>query len=530
MPHKIDRRTLLASSLIGGVLAKRPALAATVATKTESPAVDTAAGKVRGLMNNGVHVFRGVPYGAPTGGVNRFMPPQKPAPWTGIRNAYENGHTAPQIMPAASAIGFGLRSNALQGEDCLVLNVFTPGVNENTNAGHKRPVMVWIHGGGYTYSSGTTLVADGTNLARAGDVTVVCLNHRLNIFGHLYLDEVGGTKYAGSGNLGMLDLVAALEWVRDNIARFGGDPGNVTIFGQSGGGGKVSTLLGMPAAKGLFHKAIVESGSTLRQQTSEEAQKTTGKVFERLGLKPGQVDVLQNLPVPKLIEAMGNGRFGPVVDGKVLPRNPFDPTASDFSADVPVIIGTAETEGTYFATPDILVLDEATMRARLKQRLHDDSDRIIDLFRKDRPNANPSELYYTISAFPTKANIQAERKAALGKAPAYLYLINWRTPVQDGTRFSPHCLELPFVFNNVWHMPELVGTGPGIQPLADKVSGAWVAFAKTGNPNHAGIPHWPAYDATARATMLIDNEWKAIDDPHREERLAMLKFEDLPMT
>ena len=247
-------------------------------------------------------------------------------------------------------------------------------------------------------------------------------------------------------------------------------------------------------------------------------------------MKLSQADALQNLPVQKLLDAMANTRLGPVVDGKVLPRNPFDPTAPDVSADVPVIIGTAETEGTYFATPDILVLDEATMRARLKQRLHDDSDRIIELFRKDRPNANPSEIYYTISAFPTKANIQAERKAALGKAPAYLYLMSWRTPVQDGTRFSPHCLELPFVFNNVWHMPELVGTGPEIQPLANKVSGAWVAFARTGNPNHAGIPHWPPYDATGRATMLINNEWKAVDDPHREERLAMLKFEDLPMT
>ena len=527
MPYKIDRRTLLTSSLIGGVLARRTGLAATIATSAESPVADTSAGKVSGMVNNGVSVFRGIPYGASTAGANRFMPPRKPEPWTGIRNAFENGHTAPQLMPAASAIGFGLRSNSIQGEDCLVLNVFTPGLND----GRKRPVMVWIHGGGYTYSSGTTLVADGTSLAHTGDVTVVCLNHRLNIFGHLFLDESGGAKYAGSGNAGMLDLVAALEWVRDNISHFGGDPANVTIFGQSGGGGKVSTLLAMPSARGLFHKAIVESGSTLKQQTREDAQKSTAKVFEHLGLRPNQTDALQNLPVQKLLDAMGNGvRLGPVVDGKALPRHPFDPAAPEFSSDVPVMIGTAETEGTYFATQDILVLDEATLRSRLKQRLHDDSDRIIELFRKDRPQANPSELYYTISAFPTKANIQAERKAAVGKAPAYLYLFSWRTPVQDGQRYSPHCIELPFVFNNVWHMPELVGTGPEIQPLANKVSAAWVAFARTGNPNHSGIPHWPAYDAGGRATMLINNEWKAVNDPHREERMAMLKFEDLPMT
>ena len=531
MSYKIDRRTLLTSSLIGGVLASRTGLAATIATSAESPVADTSAGKVRGIVNNGVSVFRGIPYGASTAGANRFMPPRKPESWTGIRNAFENGQTAPQLMPAASAIGFGLRSNSIQGEDCLVLNVFTPGLNAGLNDGRKRPVMVWIHGGGYTYSSGTTLAADGTSLAHTGDVTVVCLNHRLNIFGHLFLDESGGAKYAGSGNAGMLDLVAALQWVRDNIGHFGGDPGNVTIFGQSGGGGKVSTLLAMPSARGLFHKAIIESGSTLKQQTREDAQKSTAKVFEHLGLKPNQTDALQNLPVQKLLDAMGNGvRLGPVVDGKALPRHPFDPTAPEFSSDVPVMIGTAETEGTYFATHDILVLDEATLRSRLKQRLHDDSDRIIELFRKDRPQANPSELYYTISAFPTKANIQAERKAALGKAPAYLYLFSWRTPVQDGQRYSPLCIELPFVFNNVWHMPELVGTGPEIQPLANKVSAAWVAFARTGNPNHSGIPRWPAYDAAARATMLINNEWKAVSDPHREERMAMLKFEDLPMT
>jgi para-nitrobenzyl esterase len=392
--------------------------------------------------------------------------------------------------------------------------------------------MVWIHGGGYTYSSGTTLVADGTNLARTGDVTVVCLNHRLNLFGHLFLAEMGGAKYAASGNVGMLDLVAALEWVRDNIAHFGGDPGNVTIFGQSGGGGKVSTLLAMPSAKGLFHKAIVESGSTLTQLTREEAHKNTEKVFANLGLKNGAVDELQQLPVEKLLATIAKGgiRLGPVVDGKALPRHPFDPTAPEASADVPVIIGTAETEGTYFASQDLLVLDEATMQSRLRERLGGNASQIIELFRKDRPKATPSELYFTISAFPTKANFQAERKAAAGKALAYLYLFTWRTPVQDGLRFSPHCIELPFVFNNVWHMPELVGTGREIQAVADKVSGAWVAFAKTGNPSHSGIPQWPAFDASKRATMFIDNECKVIHDPNRDERLAMAKFAELPMT
>jgi para-nitrobenzyl esterase len=525
MPNGINRRRLLKTALAGGALAARPA----VATTSELPIAETSSGKVRGLVNNGVNVFRGVPYGASTAGAARFLPPRKPEPWSGVRDAFENGHTATQIMPAASAIGAGLRSNARQGEDCLVLNVFSQGLND----GHKRPVMVWIHGGGYTYSSGTTLAADGTNLARSQDAAVVCLNHRLNIFGHLYLAELGGPKYADSGNVGMLDLVAALEWVHENISRFGGDRDNVTIFGQSGGGGKVSTLLAMPTAKGLFHRAVIESGSTLKQLSREEAQRQTDRFLAKLGASRDHIDDLQTMPTDRLLAGMSatNGiRLGPVVDGRALSRDPFDPTAPEISADVPVMIGTAETEGTYFAAPDLLSMDEATMRSRLSERLGGDAAKVIDLFRKTRAKATPSQLYFTILAFPTKANLQAERKAALGRAPAYLYQIDWKTPVQDGTRFSPHCLEIPFVFNNVWHMPELVGTGPEIQTLADQVSGAWAAFARSGNPNHSGIPQWPAFRANQRATMVIDREWRAASDLNREERLAMARFTDVGMT
>lgn len=526
----MNRRSLLKSTLATGAVAGaclQRGFSGPTATKYESPEVDTAYGKLRGVSHDGVHVFRGVPYSASTAGENRFLPPRKPSPWAGVRSAFAGRCVAPQITPPPGSIGAALRANFPQTEDCLSLNVFTRGLKD----GRTRPVMMWIHGGGYTYGSGMSLGYDGTNLARTGDVVVVAINHRLNIFGHLYLDETGGKKYAGSGNVGILDIIAALEWVRDNISNFGGDPGNVTIFGQSGGGGKVSTLLAMPAARGLFDKAIVESGSTLKQATREEARKTTDAVLARLGLKASQIAELHTMPMERILAASSGGglRWGPVVDGVTLPRDPFDPDAPQVSADVPMLIGTTETEGSFFAPAELLSLDEASMRARLKERLGGDSDAIIALFRKRRLNATPSELYFTISAFPTSANLQAERKSALGKAPAFLYYFTWRTPAEGGRRLSPHCIEIPFAFNNVWQMPEMVGTGPEIQEMADRVSGAWVAFARTGNPSHPLIPRWLPYTAADRATMLIDTEWKLANDPNREERLAMARFARLPM-
>ena len=534
----IGRRALMKSSLLGGGAAAASAIfgglipvavwGVDAASKYESPVVETTAGKVRGVIQGGTHIFRGIPYGASTAGSNRFMPPRKPEPWPGVRDAFQNGPTAPQLGGPPNALILNHKEPAVQGEDCLVINVFTPGVND----GRKRPVMVWLHGGGFASGAGSAHAFDGTNLARSGDVVVVSVNHRLNIFGYLYLADLGGEKYADSGNAGLLDIVAVLEWVRDNVVHFGGNPGNVTMFGQSGGGLKISTLLAMPPAKGLFHKAIIESGSALKGIRREEANKTTERILSKLGLQANQVDQLQTLPVAQLLSAIDTRgaaqgtipfTIAPVVDGRALPSDPFDPTAPAISADVPLIIGSVNTEGTFFTPPDspLFSLDEAGMRARLTPRFGEATDKLIDLYRKEMPNVSPSQIYFLITAFPTAAITQAERKVAQGKAPVYMYLFTWETPVEGGKRHSPHTVELPFVFNNVADQPEEVGNGPELQPLAEKVSGAWTAFARTGNPGAAGTPKWLAYTSNERATMIINNEWKLVNDPRHEARLIM---------
>ncbi len=534
----VGRRALMKSSLLGGGAAAASALfgglipAAALgvddSSKYEGPIVETTAGKLRGVIQAGTHTFRGIPYGASTAGSNRFMPPRKPEPWAGVREAFENGPTAPQLGGPPNPLILNHRQPAVEGEDCLVMNVFTPGVND----ARKRPVMVWLHGGGFATGAGSAHSFDGNFLARSGDVVVVSVNHRLNIFGYLYLADLGGEKYVDSGNAGLLDVVAVLEWVRDNIVHFGGNPANVTLFGQSGGGLKISTLLAMPPAKGLFHKAIIESGSLLKGIHREEASKTTERILAKLGLQANQVDDLQKLPVGQLLSAIdtrgaaqGAAPFAiaPVVDGRALPRDPFDPAAPEISADVPLIIGSVNTEGTFFTPPDspLFSLDEAGMRARLTTRFGEAADKFIDLYRKEMPNASPSQIYFLINAFPATAITQAERKVAQGNAPVYMYLFTWETLVEGGKRHSPHTVELPFVFNNVMEQPEEVGNGPELQPLADKVSGAWAAFARTGIPNVAGTPKWLPYTANERATMIINNEWKLVNDPRHDVRLIM---------
>jgi para-nitrobenzyl esterase len=517
--------------------------------RDDSAVVATSAGKVAGYIRNGIFTFKGIPYGDTTAGANRFMPPVKPKPWSGVRSSRQHGPVAPQAARAGwandeEAFMFSW-DDGIQGEDCLRVNVWTSGVNDNK----KRPVMVWLHGGGFAAGSGQELLSyDGENLAQRGEVVVVSLNHRLNVLGYLNLAKYGD-KYASSANIGMLDIVAALEWVRDNIAAFGGDPGVVTIFGQSGGGGKVGALMGMPSAKGLFHRAIVESGSMLRAGTQERSQKLADLVVAELGWTAPTIDQIQTLPYAQLLHASeevmrkNNPRsaggvpnfrrmaellgFAPVVDGTILPAHPFDPLASAVSADVPMIVGTTLNE---FVSAINHPEYESMTDAELEQRVHglfgDKTPAILAAFRKRTPAAKPFDLWSHIAASTVRENAikQCKAKAALGKAPAYLYWFTWQTPILGGRPRAFHCSEIAFAFDNTDRCESMTGGGPDARALAAKVSEAWIHFARTGNPNHPGIPHWAEFTPDTVPTMIFDNKTDAVNNPDDGEQASIAEM------
>ncbi len=491
----------------------------------ENVAVTTTdAGKVRGYIHNNIYTYKGIPYAQ----AKRFEAPQKPAPWQGVRSSLAYGPVAPLENPTTSVQDEGEfvfhHDWGYTAENCLVLNVWTPGIND----GKKRPVMFWIHGGGFTAGSSQELPSyDGESISKTGDVVLVSINHRLNVLGFLDLSAYGD-KYKHSANNSILDIKAALEWVKANIANFGGDPNNVTIFGQSGGGAKVNTLMAMPSAKGLFHKAINQSGS-FRANMLDKAttQAISAEVLKALNIEPSQVDNLQTVPFQQLTDAgrkamkvvsdkikaegkpvtgFGLG-WGPSVDGEDLPYQLFSKEAFELSKDVPLLLGTVKNEFTPFVSASMMNASMDQVTDYIKKQQKDKADAYIAAVKKAYPNdTKPSDLISVDVTFRPGAVAQANQKSALNAAPVYMYLFTWQSPVMDGKYKAVHCMELAFVFNNIQRCEEMTGGTKEAQALAEKMTKAWIQFAKSGNPAHKGLPSWPAYNSTNTATMHFDNK------------------------
>jgi para-nitrobenzyl esterase len=511
----------------------------------DPPLVATRQGAMRGVrLANGVAAFLGVPYGEDTGGANRFRPPRPHDPWTEIRDCTAFGESCTQGTPTlpeddpASTKGLALPS----GEDCLVLNVWTPSLT----TGGARPVMVWLHGGGLRVGSGSHPVTDGANLSAHGGVVVVSLNHRLNIFGHLYLGEICGPDFSGSGVSALLDIILALEWVKDHIAAFGGDPGNVTFFGESGGGRKVCCLMAMPAAKGLFHRAIVQSGAHTRGVPAALATRLAVRLFEHLGLRVGDVEALQRIGDDDLFArsealfdeiddpllpsgAAGRWLFSPVVDGAHLPADPWSP-ASPLSRDIPLLIGSNKDEAALglATTKDAgAAISDAQLLARLSALVGDRAAGLMAVHQCNRPaETNWDHLVAINSEDRRLLSIEiALQKSRQGAAPAFLYAFTWES--NNGFFKAAHTMEIPFVFRNV-DSTSITGTRSDRNELADIMSGVWLAFARTGNPNCSLVPPWKPYDEADRATMILDVPARVESDWRREERLAWGALPPLP--
>ena len=502
-----------------------------------TPVVTTEHGDVQGFQDEGIHAFLGLRYGKAPVGELRFMPPQEPDSWDNIADATSLGAPAMQMYSPSGPreTDFTRQMQTIfptggeakiDNEDALFLNVWTPAADDK-----KRPVMVWFHGGGYAYGSGGWGAYDGRNLAEKGDVVVVTVNHRLNTFGYLYLGEKFGEDYAKSGNLGNLDLVASLEWVRDNIEAFGGDPENVTIMGESGGGSKVSHLLAMPDADGLFHKAIIQSGPGVTSGKKADAAETADKILEEAGIETEED--LRAIPAEDLLSAaravsareggaMGDGiQLGPIVDEVVLPRDPFMPAAPEQSKDVPILIGWNKDEMTifmaaqpWFGTLTAQALD--MMAAGFGEK----GPALVEHYRETMPDDAPT--YHAIRAmgarFMQGSHVLADQKARQQGAPVYMYWLTYETDANDGIFKAPHTLDIPFMFDNVEESRVLVGSGDGPVKLGDMMSDAWISFAKSGTPSSDQLPEWKPYTPDQRNVMKLDTDPVLVQDPERGAR------------
>lgn len=523
---ELDRRSFLRISafVAGGAAAcgliKIPAFASVLST--DSPVASTRSGKVRGYVDSGINVFKGIRYGADTA-KRRFMPPAPPEPWPEVREALAYGSSAPQPS----------RSTDQPNEDCLFLNVWTPGLRD----GRNRPVMFYIHGGAYNNGSGSSPLYDGVRLCHRGDVVVVTVNHRLNAFGYLYLTRFGGTEFADSGNAGQLDLVLALEWVRDNIAEFGGDPNRVMVFGQSGGGAKIATLMAMPVAKELLHRAATMSGQQVTASGPLNATLRTRVVLDALKLSPERAAEIRTLPAERLLEAInardpvlqfGSISFAPVLDERSLKRHPFYPDAPAQSAHIPMIIGNTHDE-----TRAFLGGDESNFKITWEQlpeklvpnmRVDIQPEVVIAEYRRLYPHYSPSEVFFAATTAGRSwrgAVIEAEERAKSG-SPAYAYQLDWAT-AKDGGKFrAPHASDIQLIFDNI-DKPGATAIGPQAQPMADQMSETFIAFARTGNPNNRQIPRWEPYTLPRRKTMVFDVPSHLEEDPRGAERRLFAK-------
>ena len=489
--------------------------------------VQTTAGKVRGERRGRLIRFRGIPYGAPVTGEARFRAAAPAAPWSDVRDSFELGPACPQnrnatmglfALPEIQAlVGPAVTIHQPMDENCLALNVWTPALAPDTG---KKPVMVWLHGGGFFAGSSGSAPYDGERLADVGDVVVVSLNHRINVFGFLHLGEIAGEGYRSSGNVGLLDIVLALTWVRENIAEFGGDANNVTIFGESGGGAKVSVLGNMPICAGLFHKAIVQSGSTSSVLSADAATVLAEKLLAGAGLKRSEWKQLLGLSTAQLVAACVSDpalvALGPVADGVTIAQTDLLKTAPVDGGVKPMIIGTTHDEARLIFAADQAAFntDMEGLRTRVGHLTGEspaDADRLISAYVAAHPGASPPDLYFLIAtdlAMRNKAVHQADHRVAAGAA-VYMYRFDWRSPLFGGKYGAVHGIDIPFVFD----MPDslgAVGPSPARFALADAVSRAWARFSWTGDPNHPGLPTWPRYDPDKRWTMIFDEKPKAV--------------------
>ena len=548
-----NRRQLLGSGVAAaGAFGLMPAKAQTVSrsTVTTGPdvVVEIADGRLRGGHSRGALAFKGIPYAGSVSGAARFHEAPPVVPWSGVRDATHLG--APSLQKAKSTYG---EQEPAYAEDCLVLNVWTPAVND----GKKRPVMFYCHGGGFATGSAGSTAQDGARLAATYDVVVVATNHRLGLLGYLYLGEIGGADWATSGNQGMLDIVAGLRWVKANIAAFGGDPDNVLIFGESGGGFKVGTLLAMPAAKGLFHKASIQSGAALTRMPKAMATETALRVLKGLNIAPNDLHKLAEVPAEQILaiqlaaeQGQGAltlpsdgsppvprdgrlhkagywvpGGYGPVVDGTILPADPFDPVASPLMADVPLIVGHNRDEATFFnmGRPDTFTLDEAGLKARLATEFGGDADKLLTVYRATYPKATPTDLYIAIASarwFGADSATTADRKSVQA-VPVYQYRYDYESnfPIAGTTATlrAGHATEIASLFLNT-DQPGLEGNGPGLAEASKNMSAYWASFARTGTPQAPGQPDWPRYTTTDRPVLLINTACRVENDPEGAAR------------